>query len=79
MSFSDSSKLQASKLIGLRVVSSNDPDGLSRACITEYYIHTLAPVVRFVRPGDIVTMDYQPRRLNVILDANLIVTRVSWE
>lgn len=35
-----------------------------------------APKVRFINPGDAVTQDVQPDRLNVEFDENRIVTRV---
>ncbi|NNU79330.1 hypothetical protein HMH01_02660 [Halovulum dunhuangense] len=39
-------------------------------------IAVAAPKVRFIGPGDSVTMDNQPDRLNIELDAQGVVTRV---
>lgn len=39
-------------------------------------VAALAPKVRLIRPGDAVTMDFQPDRLNVELDAAGRVVRV---
>ncbi|WP_233417221.1 I78 family peptidase inhibitor [Halovulum marinum] len=35
-----------------------------------------APKVRFIDPGDSVTQDQQPDRLNIVRDGNGVVTRV---
>ncbi len=32
--------------------------------------------VRIIRPGDVITMDYNPNRLNLVVDGNGIITRV---
>ena len=39
-------------------------------------VSAAAPKVRFIRPGDAVTMDEQPDRLNIRLDENGIVQEV---
>ncbi|WP_112320719.1 I78 family peptidase inhibitor [Oceanibium sediminis] len=39
-------------------------------------VSAAAPKVRFINPGDSVTQDNQPDRLNVELDDNRVVTRV---
>lgn len=39
-------------------------------------VSAAAPKVRFINPGDAVTQDNQPDRLNVELDENRVVTRV---
>ncbi len=39
-------------------------------------VSAAAPKVRFIRPGDAVTMDVQPDRLNIRLDENGVVQEV---
>lgn len=33
---------------------------------------------RFIGPGDVVTMDYDPDRVNIFHDKNHIITKITW-
>lgn len=48
-------------LVGSNVAAASFPAGMN---------------VRIIRPGDVITMDYNPNRLNLVVDGNGTITRV---
>lgn len=64
----------------------HDPSGELGVCpapafqdfVGQKYAHTAFDwrMLRIIRPGDAVTKDYRPDRLNVDLDENEVITRI---